>query len=124
MTSNDPLSVAQAFNQCINNQDVDGLSALMTEDHKFIDREGKAHGPKSFMVNGWKDFFQMFPEYKNTFNEIYAVGNRVFALGFAYWSEKEPYDPVIWTAVIDNNLVSEWQVDVDTPENRKKFKFI
>ena len=123
MSEKDPISIVQSFNECINNQDIDGLSALMAENHQFIDREGTSHGPKSFMMNGWKDFFKMFPNYRNTFDEIYAIENRVVALGFAYWSEKEPYDPVIWTAVIENNLVSEWRVDADTPENRKKFKF-
>jgi len=123
MRVNDPISIVQAFNQCINNQDIDGLSALMTENHRFIDRDGNSHGPKSFMVDGWKGFFQMFPKYKNTFNEIYAMDNQVFVLGFAYWSEKEPYDPVIWTAVIEHNLVDEWRVYVDTPENRKRFRF-
>ncbi len=95
----------------------------MTENHRFIDRDGVSHGPKSFMVDGWKDFFKMFPYYKNTFIEIYSRDNQVFVLGFAYWSGKEPYDPVIWTAVIENNLVDEWRVYVDTPANRKKFRF-
>lgn len=118
MTVKDPISIVQAFNQCINNQDIDGLSALMTENHRFIDRNGTSHGPKSFMVDGWKRFFQEFPTYRNTFNKIVAIDNRVFVLGFAYWSEEEPYDPVIWTAVIENNLVDKWRVYADTPGRR------
>ena len=95
----------------------------MTEGHRFIDRDGTSHGPKSFMVDGWKGFFQTFPKYRNTFNKIVAIDNRVFVLGFAYWSAKEPFDPVIWTAVIENNLVAEWRVYPDTTENRRKYKF-
>ncbi|UCG27921.1 MAG: nuclear transport factor 2 family protein [Bacteroidales bacterium] len=121
MTSQDPVSVVRSFNDCINNRDTEGLSGLMTENHTFIDRDGKSHGPKSYMVDGWIRFFNTFPKYRNTFKKIESAGNHVFVLGFAYWSEEEPYDPVIWTAVIENNLVAEWRVYEDTAGNRKKF---
>jgi len=42
---------------------------------------------------------------RNTFNKIEAIDNFVSILGFAYWSEKEPYDTVIWTAIIEDNLI-------------------
>jgi len=61
---------------------------------------------------------------RNTFNKIEAIDNFVSVLGFAFWSEKEPYDPVIWTAIIEDNLISEWCVYEDSPENRKKFKLV
>jgi len=124
MTPKEPISIVQQFNNCINNQDINGLSKLMTENHIFIDRDGKSHGPKSYMVEGWKGFFKMFPEYRNTFDRIGSTENLVCILGFAYWSEKEPYDPVIWTAIIEDNLISEWSVYEDSPENRKKFNLI
>ena len=123
MASIDPKTIVEEFNECINNQDIDRLSDLMSEDHVFIDRDGKSHGPKSFMVDGWKGFFKMFPEYKNTFEKLIAVENHVYVLGFAYWSEESPYDPVIWTANIEDGLIQEWQIYVDTPDNRKKLNF-
>ena len=119
MIPEDPISIVQAFNNCINKQDIFGLSDLMAENHTFIDREGTSHGPKSHMVEVWKGFFEMFPSYRNTFNKIEAFDNNVSVLGFAYWSEKELYDPVIWTAIIKDNLISEWRVYEDSPENRK-----
>ena len=124
MIPEDPISIVQAFNNCINKQDIYGLSDLMAENHTFIDRDGTSHGPKSHMVEGWKGFFEMFPSYRNTFNKIEAFDNNVSVLGFAYWSEKEPYDPVIWTAIIKDNLISEWRVYEDSPEYRKIFNLI
>ncbi len=123
MPLNNSITIVKAFNDCINNQDIDGLAALMSGDHTFIDRDGSSHGPKSHMVEGWKQFFEMFALYKNTFDKIMADGDRVFALGVAYWSEKEPHDPVIWTAKIENNLIAEWRVYEDSDANRKKFNF-
>lgn len=46
MNSKDPKLVALQFNECINNQDLNGLALLMTDDHAFIDREGKVSQPK------------------------------------------------------------------------------
>ena len=37
----DPKSIAVAFNDSINSHDLDGLSALMTDDHTFTDTEGE-----------------------------------------------------------------------------------
>ena len=116
--------IALQFNECINNQDIEGLARLMTEDHTFVDREGKAHQPKESMVRGWKEFFQTFPTYKNTFTRVESRDNLVVILGFAYWSETQPYDPVIWTATVVNDLVREWRVYVDTEANRRVFKLI
>lgn len=124
MSSRKSISIVVAFNDYINNQNIIGLSSLMTEDHTFIDRYGESHGPKSFMINGWKEFFESFPKYRNTFEKIAVIDNLVTVRGFAYWSEEMQYDPVIWTAVIDDNLISEWRVYEDSPEIRNKFKLL
>ncbi len=118
MNAKDPKLIALLFNESINSHDVDGLAALMTEDHPFIDRELNTGHPKDAMVRGWRDFFQMFPRYKNTFTRIQSRDNRVVILGWAYWSEEQPYDPVIWTAIIVGDLVREWRVYADTETNR------
>lgn len=33
----------------------------MAENHTFIDRDGNSYGPEPRMVEGWKEFFKMFP---------------------------------------------------------------
>jgi hypothetical protein len=38
--SADPISIVETFNNCINNKDIDGLAALMSKEHTFIDRDG------------------------------------------------------------------------------------
>ncbi len=124
MNSKDPKLVALLFNECINNQDLDGLGLLMTDDHTFIDREGKVGRPKQTMIEGWNRFFEMFPTYRNTFIRIQSKDNLVVILGFAYWSEGEPYDPVIWTGTIVNDLIKEWRVYSDTEANRRQFDLL
>jgi len=124
MNTRDPKLIALQFNERINNHDVDGLAELMTEDHTFIDREGKSGHTKEVMVRGWMEFFRMFPKYRNTFTRIQSKDNLVFIVGSAYWSEEQPYDPVLWTAIIVEDRVQEWRVYADTEANRHAFGLV
>ena len=120
----DPESVVRRFNDCINNRDIDGLSDLMTEDHTFIDRDGKAVQSKRAMIDGWRQFFKQFPVYRNTFERIESRGDSVTVLGFAFWSEQQPHDAVIWKAIIEGGRIREWRIYVDTDANRREFGFL
>lgn len=93
----------------------------MTEDHTFIDRAGGIDKGKESMTKGWTQFFENFPDYKNNFSRVESRENLVILIGYAYWSEKNKYDPAIWTARIENDLVAEWRIYDDTKENREKF---
>ena len=124
MNTRDPKLIALQFNECINNQDLKGLERLMTKDHAFVDRDGAVQQPKQVMIRSWKKFFEMLPDYRNTFTRVESKDNLVVILGYAYWSEKKPYDPVIWTATIDNDLVREWRIYADSEENRRRFNLL
>ncbi|MFX0117534.1 MAG: nuclear transport factor 2 family protein [Candidatus Hodarchaeota archaeon] len=121
MNLKDPKLIALQFNECINNQDVKGLSNLMTEDHVFIDRKGEVTKGKELMINGWIDFFNQFPDYENFFPRVESQGNLVIILGYAKWSKESENDHAIWTATIKDNLVAEWRIYEDTEENRTRF---
>lgn len=122
MNSRDPKLTALLFNEYINNQDINGLSGLMTDGHTFIDRDGGVHAGKESMTNGWIEFFKQFPDYRNTFNRVESREEAVIIIGYAVWSKDSPEDHVIWTARIEDDLVAEWRVYIDTEENRKMLK--
>ena len=120
MNLKDPKLTALQFNEYINNQDIEGLTSLMTEDHIFIDRAGDHYRN---MVNGWKEFFDNFPTYKNFFTRVESRGNLVILIGYAKWSKDSlEEDHAIWSARIENDLVAEWRIYEDTEENRNKFR--
>ena len=77
------IRIVQAFNNAINERDVNLLSSLMTEEHTFVDASGAVHSGRKEMIHGWKDFLSMFPDYKNNFDSILQDGNLVVALGTA-----------------------------------------
>ncbi len=117
----DPKLVALQFNECITNQNLDGLGMLMSEGHVFIDSVGNVTRSKKTMLSAWSKFFSMFPNYKNTFERVESRNNLAVMLGFAYWSEENRHDPAIWTATIEDDLIAEWHIYYDTEENRKRF---
>jgi predicted SnoaL-like aldol condensation-catalyzing enzyme len=110
MKSLDPKKIALNFNECINQQNLIELMKLMTEDHRFIDRAGKIVIGKEAITRAWCEFFKLFPEYRNTFERVESCENLVILHGFATWSKAEAPDYAIWTARIENGLVSEWRI--------------
>ena len=123
MNSHGPKHIALRFNECISNQDLEGLTLLLPEDHVFVDGEGTVHGPKEAMVRAWKEFFALYPDYRNVFVEVRGEGDLVVMLGHAHWSREKPYDPAIWTATIVGDRIREWHIYPDTEENRRRFGF-
>lgn len=120
MNRRDPKLTALLFNECINARDLEGLAALMADDHAFVDRDDGRHAGKDHMTRGWKSFFAEFPEYRNTFSRIESVDDRVVVRGYAEWTAGGERDHVIWTATIRDDLVAEWRVLEDTEANRER----
>lgn len=120
MNKTDPKLVVLQFNECINNQDLQGLSNLMIEEHVFIDSSDDVHKGKASMVKGWAEFFNLYPDYQNHFLHVESRDNLVLVIGYSTCSYKPLDGPALWTAKIKNDLVAEWRVYLDTAENREK----
>ena len=58
-----PAETVQRFIDRINAGDVEGLSVLMTTDHRFIDSLGSVIVGRETMREGWRQYFQMVPDY-------------------------------------------------------------
>ena len=120
MVEVDPKLVVLQFNECINRRDIDGLAALMSEEHVFIDSSDCVHRGKAFMVAGWTDFFNRYPDYRNHFSILESRGDLVFVSGHSTCAYDPLDGPALWTARVEDGLVAEWRVYLDTIENRKK----
>ena len=62
MNKKDPKLVVLQFNESINNQDIEGLSKLMTHNYSFIDSCDEVHDGKEHNLKGWLEFFHQFPD--------------------------------------------------------------
>jgi ketosteroid isomerase-like protein len=123
LTDEHQQTIALRFNECINNRDLEGLAALMTDDHTFIDSANASVQGKDQVVEAWRGFFALFPDYRNIFDRVESRDQLVAIMGRSTCSEPHLDGPALWTAKIRGNQVAEWQVYKDTPEHRIALSF-
>jgi hypothetical protein len=108
MDAFDVMMVALGFNEKINQRNLVGLVKLMTTDHTFIDNSGDVYKD---MKEGWREFFENNPDYRNIFTSVTVKDNVVVMVGYSTCSnERRLNGPSIWTAKIRGGRVSEWRV--------------
>jgi ketosteroid isomerase-like protein len=122
------LDVVQRFVERINAGDAPGLSALSTEDHRFIDSLGNAVIGREKIQSGWTGYFGMVPDYRLAAKQWLIDGDVVVMLGTAsgtyspdgsvrpecHWST-----PVCCRSVVKGDLLVEWRVYADNEPIRQ-----
>ena len=106
----DLLLVVLRFNEKINQRDLEGLAELMADDYTFISNSGEVTKGKDVNKQGWKQFFEEYPDYKNIFTTTTVQDDTVVMAGCSTCSYKRLNGPNIWTAKIRNGRISEWRV--------------
>jgi ketosteroid isomerase-like protein len=122
MPDRSSADTALLFVDAINDGYLDAITALMTEDHKFIDSLGQIVQGREAMRRGWQGYFRIVPDYVLKVDEIFPSGNIVVLLGTAsgtYSTDGELLarnhwrTPAAWRAIIRDNKVAEWRVYAD-----------
>jgi len=108
-----------AFIACINAHDVEGLGALMSDGHTFIDAHGNQVSGKEKMIAGWRGYFEWFPDYYIEVTEVFEDEDKLALFGFAggTFKNKEGESwrlPAAWKAIVKDGRVTLWQVFADT----------
>ena len=123
-TSHDAHVVA-AFIAAINRHDPAALAELMSEDHTFIDPVGRRVSGRKEMIEGWKAYFAMFPDYEilvdTTLTDNGAIA--IFGSVSGTYNGKRglvPKNriamPAAWKANVADGKVKRWQVYCDWTE--------
>lgn len=103
------VEVALGFVDRINQHDLGGLVAMMTEDHLFVDGLGQEVRGGEQMEKGWLGYFALFPDYSINVNDAIGNVNVVAMFGSAQGTysgkEKLPAEahweiPAAWQAVV------------------------
>lgn len=114
--------VALRFVDAINRADVDGLAALMADDHVFVDSDGSRIAGRTTVAEAWSRYFSMMGAYQIEVHETYSSGDTVVLVGAAKgaWAGDRPPRPdahwrvpAVWRAVVDADRVAVWQVFVN-----------
>jgi len=128
MDNKEPIAVVLAFLDAINSGDLDRVCALMTEDHVFVDALGTCVQGREPMRKAWAVYFQWFPDYRVSHEDIFSSGNLVAAFGTAegtYAAKATPAKnnhwnaPAAWKAVVRDGLIQEWRVYADNQAARR-----
>src|SRR5689334_19378070 len=75
--------IVLAFITAINAHNVDDIKNLMTDDHVFIDAHYKKVEGKLKMADGWKGYFEWFPDYKIEVEKVMTDKDTIAIFGFA-----------------------------------------
>lgn len=128
MDSPAPVGVALAFLDRINAHDVEGLCALMTEDHVFMDGLGTRSQGREQMRKGWTLYFSWFPDYRVSHEDVLSRDSTVLLTGsaegtFSREGKMRAEDhwrvPAAWKAVVRDGRIAEWHVYADNQPARK-----
>jgi len=126
-----PAETVKRFIDQINAHDVEGLSVLLTPDHQFIDSLGAVIVGRETMREGWRQYFQMVPDYHIEITHSFSDGGEVALLGSAggtYARDKSMKladaweTPAAWHAVVRDGLIAEWQVYADNEPIRQRMR--
>jgi len=117
-----PAGVAAAFVARINEHDLDGLTALMTDDHVFIDALDNRLAGRDATRAGWKEYFSVVLDYWIRVDSVLQRDQVVALFGRAGGtctrgtSEGQPGRweiPAAWQAEIRDGRVAVWRVYAD-----------
>lgn len=108
-----------AFIDRINAHDAEGLGALMSDDHTFIDAHGNQVSGRERMIACWHGYFEWFPDYSIAVTEVIEDDDKLALFGFAGGSFKNKEGeewrlPAAWKAKVKDGRVTLWQVFADT----------
>jgi ketosteroid isomerase-like protein len=124
-------SLAYAFVDAINRQDMVALADLMPEGHRFIDSLGRVLQGRENVRAGWVEYFRMVADYSIEIQETFSKGPVVVMLGvaegsFAVDGKLKELDrwsaPAVFRAYIDDGKVKEWRVYADNEPVRKRIR--
>ncbi len=117
-----PKTIVLRFIERINAGDVEGIYALMTEDHTLIDSLGHTLSGHEALRSAWERYFAMMPDYSLEVQDIIQVDDLIAVFGSASGTyaadgklrpENRWSTPAAWKAVVRDGRLAHWQVYAD-----------
>jgi uncharacterized protein (TIGR02246 family) len=114
--------VALRFVDAIHGADLEGLAALMTDDHVFVDSDGSRIVGRESVLEAWSAYLSMMSDYRVDVQEIFSSEDTVVLIGratgtFTIGGTPDPAScwvvPAAWRAVVESDRVAVWQVFVN-----------
>jgi ketosteroid isomerase-like protein len=122
-----PVAATVGFIDRINRGDLEGLVALMTDDHTLAVLDEPPLVGRDANTDAWSGYFASFPNYVIYPRHVAVAGESVAVLGTTTGSHlglpdaEELKLDVIWIADVVGGQVSVWRIAEDTLETRGRF---
>ena len=114
--------VGEAFVAAINSGRAERVYAMMAPEHVFIDSLGAEVSGREAMLDGWRGYFRLFPDYRIEVDGWYIDEQSALLHGSAsatLYRHAVPVPdgkwriPAAWRMVSDGRKVALWQVYAD-----------
>jgi len=124
-------NVAHEFVRAINKQDLEAITGLMPEQHRFIDSLGRVLQGREKVRAGWVEYFRMVADYSIEVQETFCKGPVAVMLGVAQGSyavdghltmEDRWSTPAVFRAFVEDGKVTEWRVFADNEPVRRRMR--
>jgi ketosteroid isomerase-like protein len=118
----DPTDRAFRFVEAINEADIRTMGEMMSGDHVFVDSDGTELHGREVVLDAWRRYFSMMPEYTIEVEETFRREGTVVIVGraagtYAVEGPPRPEDrwsvPAAWRAVVAGDRIAVWQVFVN-----------
>lgn len=110
MDKTSPRSIVLDFIKNVNQGNLIEVNAAISEDVISIDILGRVYQEREFMEN----YLINYPQYKIHVDNALRGGNGVAIIGHTsgshVLSEIEKNETLVWTAEIEDGLISEWRI--------------
>ena len=122
MSKDSNKAIVTRFVKAINDHDVNEIVNLMLEDYIFIDATNHKTVGKKGMKEGWKGYYELFPDYKIEISDITEKESVIGLFGYVNATYKNLTNklnsnfwkiPSSWKAIVENNKIKHWQVYCD-----------
>jgi ketosteroid isomerase-like protein len=122
IAESDTARVALKFVNEINRHDLESIVALLSEDHLFVDGLGQEVRGRDRVREGWRAYFETFPDYhigvKEWFQNgrvvaMFGIASGTYAVGTDLPAENRWKIPSAWRAVVRDRQIAHWQVFAD-----------
>jgi ketosteroid isomerase-like protein len=114
--------VAIAFVAAINEKNLEHLASLLADEHVFVDALDNRFEGKDSMIQAWRAYFEMIPDYEIKIEKLLEREGEVALFGRAAgtYSREQILDPsnrweipAAWLAEIRGEKISVWRVFAD-----------
>jgi hypothetical protein len=123
------IAAVMKFIDCINRGDIDGLDALITDQHTLhVFNETPLIG-RSAIIEAWRSYVSSFPDYVIHPHEFSEANEGVAVLGHTTGSHlglpdhEERQITLIWFARVEHGRLRLWRLLDDTYHHRREFGF-